>query len=121
MPSASVEHYLRAIHRLGGDKQLVSLTNLSKELLISLPSASEMVKKLAKRGLVTHKRYAGVSLTAKGQDHATAVTRRHRLWERFLTDVLGISWHQVHEEACRLEHATSPLVEKRSLMKQATL
>ena len=103
---------MRAIHRLGADKQLVALTDLSKELLISLPSASEMVKKLAKRGLGTHKPYTGVSLSPAGRDQAMTVTRRHRLWERFLTDVLGLGWDQVHKEACVLEHATSSLVEE---------
>ena len=113
MPSVSVEHYLKAIYGLGGESQPVSLTDLSKELSISLPSVSEMVKKLAKRGLVIHKPYTGVSLTQAGRDHATTVTRRHRLWERFLTDILGIPWDKVLEEACRLEHATSPLEEER--------
>ena len=113
MPSVSVEHYLKAIYGLGGESQPVSMTDLSKELSISLPSVSEMVKKLAKRGLVTHRRYGGVCLTARGRDHAMTVTRRHRLWERFLTDILGLAWDQVHEEACRLEHATSSLVEER--------
>jgi len=85
---------------------------LSKEPLVSLPSAGEMVKKLVKRGLVTHKPYTGVSLTPVGRDHAMTVTRRHRLWERFLRDVLGLGWDQVHNEACLLEHATSSLVEE---------
>jgi len=113
MPSISVEHYLKAIYRLGGEKQPVSLTDLSKELSVSLPSVSQMVRKLAKRSLVTHKPYTGVSLTPAGRDHAIAVTRRHRLWERFLTDVLGLGWDQVHQEACLLEHATSLVVEER--------
>ncbi len=113
MVSASVEHYLKAIRDLGGEEQAVSLSALAKELKISIVSANEMVKKLVKRGLITYEPYKGVALTPEGRTRALIVTRRHRLWERFLTDVLGLGWDQVHEEACRLEHATSPLVEER--------
>ena len=55
------------------------------------------------------------SFTADGRDHAQAIVRRHRLIERFLTDVLGIPWDEVHEEAERLEHAMSPVLEERML------
>ena len=112
MVSASVEHYLKAIYELRGEEQVVSLSALAEELSISMVSANEMVKKLVKRGLITYEPYKGVALTPEGRAQAMTVTRRHRLWERFLTDVLGLGWDQVHEEACRLEHATSPLVEE---------
>jgi DtxR family Mn-dependent transcriptional regulator len=112
MVSASVEHYLKAIYELRGEEQVVSLSALAEELSISMVSANEMVKKLVKRGLITYEPYKGVALTPEGRAQAVTVTRRHRLWERFLTDVLGLGWDQVHEEACRLEHATSPLVEE---------
>ncbi|MBL7063486.1 MAG: metal-dependent transcriptional regulator [Anaerolineae bacterium] len=111
MVSASVEHYLKAIY-VRGEDQVVSLSALAKALSISMVSVNEMVKKLVKRGLVTYEPYKGVALTPEGRAQALTVTRRHRLWERFLTDVLGLGWDQVHEEACRLEHATSPLVEE---------
>jgi DtxR family Mn-dependent transcriptional regulator len=113
MISAHVEHYLKAIYELGGEKQPVSLSSLAEELAISPISANEMVKRLTSQRLVTYKPYRGVTLTSEGRVRALAVTRRHRLWERFLTDVLGLGWDQVHDEACRLEHATSPLVEER--------
>jgi DtxR family Mn-dependent transcriptional regulator len=113
MVSASVEHYLKAIYELAGEDQSLSLSALAEELAISPVSANEMVKKLVKRGLVIYEQYKGVTLTAEGRAQALAVTRRHHLWERFLTDVLGLGWDYVHEEACRLEHATSPLVEER--------
>lgn len=111
MVSASVEHYLKAIY-VRGEDQVVSLSALAQDLAISMVSANEMVKKLVKRGLVTYEPYKGVALTPEGRAQALTVTRRHRLWERFLTDVLGLGWDQVHEEACRLEHATSALVEE---------
>jgi DtxR family Mn-dependent transcriptional regulator len=113
MVSASIEHYLKSIYELAGEDRSVSLSSLAEELAISPVSANEMVKKLVKRGLITYKRYKGVTLTPEGRAKALAVTRRHHLWERFLTDVLGLGWERVHEEACRLEHATSPLVEER--------
>ena len=113
MVSANVEHYLKAIYELRGEEQAVPLSALAQVLSISMVSVNEMVKKLVKRGLVTYEPYRGVALTLEGRSQALTVTRRHRLWERFLTDVLGLGWDQVHAEACRLEHATSPLVEER--------
>ena len=86
---------------------------MAKQLGISPASVSEMAGKLVERGLVTREPYKGIVLTAKGKSQALIVIRRHRLWERFLTDVLGLPWEQVHEEACRLEHITSPLVGER--------
>jgi DtxR family Mn-dependent transcriptional regulator len=113
MVSASVEHYLKAIYELGREEQAVPLSALAKELAISMVSANEMVKKLVKRGLITYEPYKGVALTPEGRSQALTVIRRHRLWERFLADVLGLDWDRVHAEACRLEHATSALVEER--------
>ena len=113
MVTESAEEYLGAICKLGEEGQPVALSALAKHLEISSVSANEMVRKLVERDLVLYEPYKGVSLTPAGQTQALVVIRRHRLWERFLTDVLGLSWDQVHEEACRLEHVTSPLVEER--------
>ena len=112
MVTESAEEYLGAICKLGEEGQPVALSALAKHLEISSVSANEMVRKLVERDLVFYEPYKGVSLTPAGQTQALVVIRRHRLWERFLTDVLGLSWDQVHEEACRLEHVTSPLVEE---------
>ena len=113
MVTESAEEYLEAIYKLGEEGQPVALSTLAECLEISSVSANEMVRKLVERKLVLYEPYKGVSLTPAGQAKALAVIRRHRLWERLLTDVLDLSWDQVHEEACRLEHATSPLVEER--------
>ncbi len=113
MVTESAEEYLEAICKLGEEGQPVAVSALAKYLKISSVSANEMVRKLVEQKLVLYEPYKGVSLTLAGQAQALAVIRRHRLWERFLTDVLGLSWDQVHEEACRLEHVTSPLVEER--------
>jgi DtxR family Mn-dependent transcriptional regulator len=113
MTTDSMEQYLQTICRLSGEQSPVALSVLADHLGISSVSANEMIKKLAARGLATYEPYKGVTLTAEGQTKALRVIRRHRLWERFLADVLGIPWDRVHEEACQLEHATSPLVEER--------
>jgi DtxR family Mn-dependent transcriptional regulator len=113
MTTESTEQYLQTICKLGVEQSPVALSALADQLGISSVSANEMVKKLVARGLVTYEPYKGVTLTAEGQTQALCVIRRHRLWERFLTDVLDIPWDQVHEEACQLEHATSSLVEEK--------
>jgi DtxR family Mn-dependent transcriptional regulator len=113
MASENIEEYLETIYKLEQDVSPVTTSALAEQLGISSASVSEMAGKLAEQGLVTREPYKGVALTAKGKHQALILIRRHRLWERFLTDMLGLSWDQVHEEACRLEHATSPLVEER--------
>jgi DtxR family Mn-dependent transcriptional regulator len=113
MTTDSMEQYLQTICKLGGEQSPVALSALADRLGVSSVSANEMIKKLVARGLVTYEPYKGVTLTAEGQIQALRVIRRHRLWERFLADVLGIPWDRVHEEACQLEHATSSLVEEK--------
>lgn len=112
MTTASKEQYLESIYRLGSERGPVGLSALAEEMGISPVSTNEMIKKLAALELVTYEPYQGVALTPSGRTEALRLLRRHRLWERFLTDVLGLAWDQVHEEACRLEHATSLLVEE---------
>jgi DtxR family Mn-dependent transcriptional regulator len=109
----TTEEYLESICKLSGEQSPVALSALADHLGISSVSANEMIKKLVARGLVTYEPYKGVRLTAEGQTQALRVIRRHRLWERFLADVLGLPWDRVHEEACQLEHATSSLVEEK--------
>jgi DtxR family Mn-dependent transcriptional regulator len=74
-----------------------------------------MIGRLERDGYITRAEDKAISFTASGLDHAEGVVRRHRLIERFLTDVLGIPWDEVHEEAERLEHAMSPVLEQRML------
>jgi|YNPNPStandDraft_1061719.scaffolds.fasta_scaffold112037_1 DtxR family Mn-dependent transcriptional regulator len=113
MFSRSAEEYLEAIYRLEGAAEggMVPLSTLAEHLAVSAVSANQMVRRLEERGLLTYIPYRGVALSEDGRAKAAGLIRRHRLWERFLADVLGLPWDQVHEEACRLEHATSPLVE----------
>jgi DtxR family Mn-dependent transcriptional regulator len=78
-----------------------------------MPSVTEMLQRLSAKGLVDHQRRGQVRLTEDGQRLAISLIRRHRLWEAFLVRFLGFSWDEVHEEACRLEHATSTGLEER--------
>lgn len=113
MTSNSVQDYLQTIYRLQADEAPVSTTVLAGQLGVTPASASGMMRKLHADGLVEHVPYRGVVLTQAGEREALRMLRRHRLWERFLTDVLGLGWDEVHQEAHRLEHATSERVANR--------
>lgn len=113
MTTESTDEYIETIYRLGGDANPVPVSDVAQRLTVSVVSASEMVKRLAAHNFVDYEPYRGILLTPTGRELALRIIRCHRLWERFLTDMLGIPWDLVHEEACRLEHATSSLVEAR--------
>ncbi len=106
----SAEMYLKAIGELTLEEPLIPISVLADRLGISPVSATEMVHRIEDQGLVKHERYKGVSLTDDGRQRAMLVIRRHRLWERFLTDKLKIPWEDVHDLACRLEHAAGQSV-----------
>lgn len=114
MISESEEEYLGAIYRLrtAATKPL-PLSRLSAYFDFSPVSVHEMVQKLTHQGSITYHPYYGVTLTTKGEEIAKSLVRRHRLWERFLTDILGIPWEDAHEIAGQLEHAATSLVTER--------
>jgi len=87
--------------------------NIARAMQLSPPTVHEMIGRLERDGYVTRARDKSLAFTDQGRTHAEATVRRHRLIERFLTDVLGIPWDEVHEEAERLEHAMSPVLEER--------
>jgi DtxR family Mn-dependent transcriptional regulator len=89
--------------------------NIARAMQLSAPTVHEMIGRLEKDGYVGRRADKSLTFTADGREHAQAIVRRHRLIERFLTDVLGIPWDEVHEEAERLEHAMSPVLEERML------
>ena len=109
--SSAIEDYLKAIYSLQADGAEVTTTALAHALDISPASVTNMIKKMAQRGLVLHERYHSVRLTAQGEKAALEVLRHHRLLELFLVETLGMPWDQVHEEAHRLEHSLSEQVE----------
>ena len=103
--SPSVEDYLVSIYRLQGKNHKVNTGELAQKMGVSAASTSAMFKKLRNKGLLNYHPYEGVDLTEKGMDIAISVVRRHRIIERFLTDVLEISWDQVDRLAHQMEHA----------------
>ena len=82
---------------------------------LSAPTVHEMIGRLERDDYIVRADDKKISFTESGREHAEDIVRRHRLIERFLTDVLGIPWDEVHEEAERLEHAMSPVLEERML------
>jgi DtxR family Mn-dependent transcriptional regulator len=113
MITQAVEEYLEAIYKMSLEDDKVIAARLAERMNVSPPTVADMLRRLSENGFVKTNRKAGIALTSKGRETAESMVRRHRLWERFLTDVLGLDWDAVHEEACRLEHAMSPQVEKK--------
>jgi len=113
VPSLNVEQYLQSICRLGGAKQRVQLKCVAEDLGVSSASVTEMAGRLRDLGLCAYEPYKGVRLTGRGRREALKLLRNHRLWERFLSDILDLPWDTVHTEAHRLEHATSDEVAER--------
>ncbi|MBV8281425.1 MAG: metal-dependent transcriptional regulator [Candidatus Eremiobacteraeota bacterium] len=110
--SPNVEMYLKTIVRLQRDREPVSTSAIATELSVSAASASAMLKKLDADGYVKHDGRHGVLPTPAGAKIGALTLRRQRLAERLLVDHLGIPWEFAYAEACRLEHAISPLVER---------
>jgi len=108
--SRAVQEYLVAIARLREQDAPVPLSQLAKELGISPVSANEMCRKLQDQGLAVYQPYKGVTLSTQGNQYALYVLRRHRLWEVFLVDHLGMGMGDAHTAACGLEHETSAQV-----------
>lgn len=106
--SFTEENYLKTIYKLAGDTQLAVSTNAIAELLqTKASSVTDMIKKLCDKKLLDHQRYQGVKLTSDGQKRALEIVRKHRLWEVFLVDRLGMGWELVHDIAEQLEHTSS--------------
>jgi DtxR family Mn-dependent transcriptional regulator len=111
--SATVEEYLETIYNMRMEDEIVIGARLAERFRVSAPTVTEMLKRLVRDGYVEMDAKRRVTLTESGNIAAEAVLRRHRLTERFLADMLGMQWHEVHEEAERLEHFISGAVEER--------
>jgi DtxR family Mn-dependent transcriptional regulator len=105
------EEYCECIFELHEDNLEVIQARIADRLQVSRPSVSEMIKRMSEEGLVV---VSGghISLTATGEELGQRVVRRHRLAERFMTDILGLSWALAHREAGRWEHVMSIEVEE---------
>src|SRR5437763_4388130 len=111
--SATVEEYLETIYNMSAEDEVVIGARLAEKFHVSAPTVTEMLKRLVRDGYIEMDTRRQVTLTEAGNQAAEAVLRRHRLTERFLVDMLGLQWHQVHEDARRLEHSISGAVEAR--------
>ena len=111
--TASIEDYLEGIYDLTGSGGPVIGARLARHLKVSPPAVTEAVQRMARDGYLRIGPGKHIVLTRRGRTLAEVMARRHRLLERWLTDILGLDWMDAHEEAHRLEHALSPRVEDR--------
>lgn len=107
------EEYLESMFWLEEAGLPITGANLARAMQLSPPTVHEMIGRLETDGYVERASDKSLSFTGQGRNEAEDVVYRHRLIERFLTDVLGIPWDEVHEEAERLEHGMSPVLQER--------
>ena len=111
----TTEMYLRTIYELVEEGIVPLRARIAERLHQSGPTVSQTVARMERDGLLTVEGDRHLELTEEGRRLATRVMRKHRLAERLLTDVIGLDWELVHEEACRWEHVISETVERRLL------
>ena len=107
--------YLETLYWLHEAGLPMTAANVARAMQLSAPAVHEMIGRLEREGHIIRSSGKVISFTEPGERQAEEIVGRHRLIERFLTDVLGIPWDEVHEEAERLEHAMSPVLEERML------
>jgi DtxR family Mn-dependent transcriptional regulator len=105
------EEYLQSLFWLFEAGLPMTGANLSRAMQLSAPTVSEMLGRLQRDGYIERDPSRGISFTEAGRQHAERIVSRHRMIERFLTDVVGVPWDDVHEEAEHLEHAMTPRFE----------
>ena len=111
--SQTISRYLESIYYMSAEGEKVRAARLAEWLGISQPTAGATLRRMVRDGLVQISAGKEVRLTAHGQQTAARIVRRHRVAERWLTDVLGLDWVQADEEAGKLEHALSDEVAER--------
>jgi len=110
--SENIEEYLEVLYRNGSNKEQVSTTTLSKDLGIAPGSVTQMLKKLEKLGYIVYTPYRGAYLTDNGMKIAQKITRKHRILEKFLMDILNVKPENIHDQACKMEHVLSDEAER---------
>ncbi|HVE68984.1 MAG TPA: metal-dependent transcriptional regulator [Solirubrobacteraceae bacterium] len=105
------EEYLQTLFWLHEAQLPMTAANVARAMQLSAPTVHEMVGRLERDGYIVRAEDKSIDFTQDGRGHAEQVVSRHRLIERFLTDVVGVPWDDVHEEAEKLEHAMSPRFE----------
>jgi DtxR family Mn-dependent transcriptional regulator len=109
------EEYLQILFWLQEAGLPMTGANVARAMQLSAPTVHEMVGRLEEDGYIVRGEHKLIAFTDDGARQAESIVRRHRLIERFLTDILKVPWDEVHEEAERLEHAMSPTLEARML------
>jgi len=107
MTNISQEDYLTAIYRNLDVSGEIKQNLLAAKLEISNAAVTDMLRKLSRDGLVDYQKYKSIKLTNEGESYAKNMLRRHRIWEVFLHQTLGMTWDKVHDEAEKLEHSSS--------------
>ena len=110
--SENIEEYLETLYKFGSKDSYVSTTTISKELGIAPGSVTQMLKKLEDLGYIVYTPYKGATLTDEGMKIAQKITRKHRILEKFLLDVLKVKEENIHEQACEMEHTLSDEAER---------
>jgi DtxR family Mn-dependent transcriptional regulator len=113
-PSQTIEDYLQVILTMDRENEPVILARIKERLGVSAPTALAALRRMERDGLLKVQRHH-VELTESGVEAAQSIIRRHMLAERLLIDVLKIDWADAHEEAHRMEHAISPIIERHLL------
>ncbi len=112
-PTAKEREYLEVIYYLAARNEPVIAARLARWMSVQPPTVTHILKQLEEKLLIERDPRGLITLTTQGFGLAEAMVRRHRILERFLVDVMGIPWDQIHEEAVRLEHALTPTMEAR--------
>lgn len=107
MQNISKEDYLSAIYKYKDENGETKAKKIAEKLQISNAAVSDMVKKLSKDKYIKYQKYKGIKLTKDGEEYARNIVRRHRIWEVFLRQIVGMPWDKVHDEAHNLEHSAS--------------
>lgn len=112
--SYAEENYLKIIYKLSGSgKKRIVTKSIADKISTKPSSVTDMIKRLAGKRLLDYEKYHGVRLTGKGEMIAVEIIRKHRLWEEFLSEYLGLNWDEIHVIAEELEHINSDiLIEK---------
>ena len=112
-PSETVTRYLEAVYYMWAEGEPLRSARLADWLAVSRPTVTAAVRRMTRDGLVRVNAHKEIELTSEGRRLAESIVRRHRIMERWLTDGLGLDWVTADEEAARLEHAVSDVVEER--------
>ena len=109
----SKENYLKAIAEAEGEGEVVIAATLARWLQVSPPAVTMAIRRLKRDGLIRVTAAGEITLAREGRDIANRVMNRHHLIERMLTEIFGMEWYKVHEEAEQMEHAVSAEFENR--------